>query len=110
MRDAVDVERSEIRRADSAFGVMPVTAPCSYPSLSVTITAGLSDHRKSAIEPACGLVNPLRSQHPLDRDLTVVPSMSRAALGRTGYHWLVCDDNERQHSPWHARGLGFESP
>jgi hypothetical protein len=35
--------------------------PCSYPSLSVTITAGLSDHRKSAIEPTCGLVNPL---HP----------------------------------------------
>jgi len=49
-------EDIQIQHAKSAFGVVPVTAPCSYPSLSVTITAGLSDHRKSAIEPTCGLV------------------------------------------------------
>jgi hypothetical protein len=68
----------------------------------------LHPHRPMTTDP-----NPSRQLIPdlhFDRSLTVAKAMIAVSLDPDGWHCLTPFGIERRYSPWHARGLGFESP
>jgi hypothetical protein len=66
----------------------------------------------SPLEPEIGMSRAVRSGPCICVAGTapIAEGRRHRSPSRTGHLWLAFADIERQHFPWHARGLGFESP